>query len=78
MHDAPPMIGSWYETDEGLTFKVIGLDDANGTIDIQYLNGRVETITPEIWSEMALIEVEPLEEWRASMDEFLAGRRRKQ
>lgn len=78
MPDAQPMTGSWYETDEGLTFKVIGLDGANGAIDIQYLNGRVDTITPEIWSEMELIEVEPLEEWRASMDEFLAGRRRKE
>ncbi len=73
-----PELGAWYETEEGEVFKVIAVNASTGAVDVQGADGRVETLPPEVWREMTLIEIEPLEEWHASMDDFLAARRRKE
>lgn len=76
--DRQPAVGAWYETEDGEIFKVLAVNASTGAVDVQYVSGRVETLPPEVWLEMPLIEIEPLEEWHASMDDFLAGRRRKE
>lgn len=72
-----PTVGSWYETDAGDVFTVLDVARTADAIDIQYVGGRVETIDRAMWAGMSLREVEPLEEWHASMDDFPAGRRKK-
>jgi len=75
--DEQPTVGTWYETDEGDVFAVLAVDTKNGVVDVRYLNGKLDQFDRESWQEAEMTEVETPEEWRGSMDEFLAGRRRK-
>ena len=74
--DDPPVVGSWYETEDGALFKVLAIDRLRGLVDIQYSKGRVEQLDVATWSEFAAQEVDAPEEWHGSMDDFLSGRRR--
>lgn len=76
-HGNTPYIGTWYETEDGDLLVVRAYDKARGLIDIQYASGRVDRIDASTWTELQAQEVEPLEEWHASMDGFPAGRRLK-
>lgn len=66
--DTQPTVGTWYENDEGDNFVVVAVHPERGTIEIGTLNGTVDEMDLEEWSEMALQE-----EWHGSMDDFLAG-----
>lgn len=72
-----PYVGTWYETPEGDLFVILSYDKERGLIDIQYAGGRVDRIDAPAWATLEAQEVEPPEEWRPSMDDFPAGRRRK-
>ena len=69
--------GSWFETDTGEVFMVVKADAANGWIDVQYLNGRVDQIERAIWGGLNITQIEPPDEWRADMDTFFHERGRK-
>lgn len=68
--DEQPIVGAWYETDEGEVFMVLGLDAERGLIDVRYLSGEVDQFDREVWAGLALTPIEPPQEWRGSMDEF--------
>ncbi len=72
--DEEPMIGAWYETEEGEVFTVLAVDRTSGLIDIRYLDGKVDQFDREAWAGLDLNAIEPLEEWRASMDDFFRER----
>lgn len=72
-----PLIGTWFETEEGELFMVLAYDHPRGLIDIQYADGRVDQIDASTWAALDVEEVEPPEEWHPSMDDFAAGRRQK-
>lgn len=64
-----PIVGSWYrreETDE--TFTVIGVDEDEGLIEIQQLDGEIEELDEAAWSEMELEVVDEPDEWRGELD----------
>lgn len=44
-----PEIGIWYELDDGKCFEVVAFDKEDECIEIQYLDGTVETIGIETW-----------------------------
>lgn len=69
--------GSWYETETGEVFMVVKVDTTNGLADVQYLNGRVDQFDREIWAGLNLIEIEPPDEWRETMDTYFRERGRK-
>ena len=71
--DAPPIVGTWYEDDEGDCFVVVAIHAGEGTIAIGLLDGSVEEMDLDEWDDMPLQEIEPPEEWRGSMDDFLEG-----
>ena len=75
--DEAPIEGSWYETDTGEVFMVVKADIANGLIDVQYVDGKVDQLDREIWDGLNLTQVEPPEETRADMDTFFHERGRK-
>lgn len=75
--DEQAKAGSWYETNEGETFMVLAVGKASGVIDVQFLNGRTDQYDGEVWSALQACEIEPPQEWHASMDDFLSGRRLK-
>ncbi|MDX1251763.1 MAG: hypothetical protein IDH49_05860 [Gammaproteobacteria bacterium] len=69
-----PTVGSWYESDDGQVFMVLAVDKARDAIDVRYITGRLDTIDMEAWAGMDLREVEPLEEWQASMEQYAQSR----
>lgn len=75
--DEAPIEGGWYETDTGEVFMVVKADTASGLIDVQYLDGKVDQFDRAIWADLDLIEIEPADEWRETMDEFFRERGRK-
>ncbi len=75
--DQAPIEGSWYETETGEVFMVVKADIASGLVDVQYLNGRIDQFDREIWTGLNLIEIEPPDEWRETMDAFFHERGRK-
>lgn len=69
MNDAPlPGIGDWFRSESGETFEVVALDEAEGTLEIQYFDGAVEEIDMDTWYEESFAAVEPPEDWSGSMD----------
>ncbi len=74
--DGQPTVGAWYETDDGRVFVVLAVDEASGVIDVQYVAGRVDQYDREAWSGAALLEIEPPEDWRGSMEDFFRERGR--
>lgn len=69
--DTPPIVGTWYEDDEGDFFVVVAIHADEGTIEIGLLDGSVEEMDLDEWDAMTLQEIEPPEEWHGSMDDFL-------
>jgi hypothetical protein len=75
--DEAPINGGWYETDTGEVFMVVRAAADGGLIDVQYLDGEVDQLDHETWSGLDLIEIEPADEWRETMDEYFRERGRK-
>lgn len=68
--DADPIIGNWYENpDKGQKFEVVSLDEDNGLIDIQYVDGDLDEIDLDVWYEMDIAPTEIPDDWTASVDE---------
>ena len=44
----PPVVGDWFAGRDGL-FEVVAFDDADGTIEIQHLDGSVEELELDDW-----------------------------
>jgi len=64
-----PIVGNWYrreDTDE--TFTVIAVDEEEGLIEIQQLDGEIEEIDEAAWGEMELELVDEPDEWRGELD----------
>src|SRR2546421_7602460 len=65
-----PAIGDWYRSSGGALFEVVALDDDDGTIEIQYLDGTVEEMDIEDWETQwedgALEAAQPPEDWSGS------------
>jgi hypothetical protein len=64
-----PSIGKWYQ-DVAVSrlFEIVAIDDYTATIDIRYEGGEYDDITLDSWSQMALIQANPPEDWRSSMN----------
>ena len=67
-----PAIGDWYRLNDGALFEVVALDDDDGTIEIQYVDGTVEEMDIEDWEAQwedgALEAAEAPEDWSGSVD----------
>lgn len=45
-------IGQWYAVEHSDRFKVVAVDDANRSIEIQYFDGTLEDISYATWSQL--------------------------
>jgi len=64
-----PIVGNWYRReDNDEIFTVIAVDEDEGLIEIQLLDGEVEEIDEATWSEMELELVDEPDEWRGELD----------
>ncbi|UCH52487.1 MAG: hypothetical protein JSW09_07670 [Pseudomonadota bacterium] len=61
MHEDPE-VGAVYQDADGKTFEVRAFDENEGTIDVEYPDGSVETIELDAWYEMDLTQVESADE----------------
>jgi hypothetical protein len=46
-----PGIGEWYRLEGGDLFEVIAIDDADGSVDLQYFDGTLEEMAQEDWHD---------------------------
>ena len=44
-----PGVGAWYRLNGGPPFEVVALDDDDGTIEVQYVDGTLEELDLEDW-----------------------------
>ncbi len=51
MHVQQPAIGDWYRLEGGDLFEVIAINDADGTVDLQYFDGTLEEMALEDWHD---------------------------
>ena len=72
MSTHPPMIGDWYSLRGGELFEVVAVDDAEGTVEVQYFDGTVEEFELDDWHAQCsagdIEEAEPPEDWTGSVD----------
>jgi hypothetical protein len=68
--ECEPLPNQWYrDLDTADQFQVVAVDEDGRAIEIQYLDGNIEEIDFDEWSERALDLIEPPEDWTASMDD---------
>lgn len=59
-----PEVGIWYEnTEQGMLFEVVALDDEESTLAIQYFDGALEEIDIETFWQLPLRTVDQPEDW---------------
>ena len=51
-----PNIGAWYyDREDQQVFEVVALDDEQGTIEVQYLDGAIGEFDLETWPQLPLV-----------------------
>jgi hypothetical protein len=61
-------IGDWYRKVAGELFEIVAIDEADGTIEIQYFDGTVEELEIEAWYDMGCRSADPPEDYSGSLD----------
>jgi hypothetical protein len=63
-----PIVGEWYQTQEGDSLEVVAFDPDEGTVEVQFFDGTVEEYDLDTWDELELTAAEPPEDWSGSLD----------
>lgn len=63
-----PVIGHWFRRPNGTLFEVVAVDEADGSIEIQYFDGTISEVDIENWVQLLLVEVSAPEDWSGSVD----------
>ena len=63
-----PAVGHWYQNLDQSKFEVIGLDEDEGVIEIQYFDGELDELEFEVWPQMGLESISPPEDWTGAID----------
>lgn len=74
-----PKIGRWYRSPSRPLFEIVAVDSDDGSIELQYFDGTIEEIDPEIWLGLRAEQTGAPEDWSGSVDisiEDLPGNRR--
>lgn len=61
--ETAPVVGAWYETDDGRLFRVSAFDKSAGAVEIEYADGSIESLDLETWGALELSEIESPEDW---------------
>ncbi len=67
-----PVIDDWYEDETGRRFRVLAVDEDDGTIEVQYFDGDVEEFDRDTWYQMDLESIEEPEDWTGPFDDLEA------
>lgn len=69
-NELDPVIGQWYlHRDKGEMFRVVAVDAASATVEIQSFSGDVEELEMDAWREMDIETAEEPEDWTGPFDE---------
>lgn len=66
-----PEMDGWYRDTSGRTFQVVGVDDQEATVEIQYFGGEVEDLGLSSWYAMELEAIDSPEDWTGPFDDLL-------
>lgn len=67
-----PEVGTWYKDATGSSFEVIFVDEGEGTVEVQFFDGTLESFDRETWDEMELTRRAPPEDWSGPYDDIEA------
>jgi hypothetical protein len=63
-HELDPKLGRWYRRiDDEQVFKVVGIDEDDGIVEIKTADGNVEELDSTEWIELDLEMAEPPEDY---------------
>jgi len=69
--DTPePRIRDWYRNEQDQIFRVVAINDGDGTIEVQMQQGDIEEIDSDDWADWALEAVDEPEDWSAAFDDL--------
>lgn len=57
-----PVVGAWYETEDGEVFKVLNFEASSGSVEIEYDDGAVDELDIDEWHELDAEKVESSDE----------------
>jgi len=63
-----PVVGDWYQTQEGDRLEVVAYDPEEGSVEVQFYDGTIEEYERETWDDLELSSAEPPEDWAGSLD----------
>jgi hypothetical protein len=67
-----PGVGAWFRLNGGVPFEIVAVDDDDGTIEVQYMDGTLEELDRDDWriwcDEEALEAADASEDWSDSAD----------
>ena len=67
--DIDPVLQNWYRhLDKGQEFRVVAVDEAEGTVDVQYFDGDIESMDLDAWYALDIETAEAPENWSGAMD----------
>ena len=68
--DFEPVAGKWYrDLEEDETFLVLSVDEDQGVVEIQHVDGDIEELDVDTWAEMDLDPSQAPEGWSGSGDD---------
>jgi hypothetical protein len=68
--DLDPVVGNWYRhLDKGQMFRVTGVDEETGTIEIQHFDGDLEEIDSADWPDLEIEPAAEPEDWTGPSDD---------
>ena len=63
--------GEWYlDVQSGNAFQVVGVDEEEGSIDVQFADGAVAEFLMDDWEAMSLARSEQPEDWAGPYDDL--------
>ncbi len=64
-----PKIGRWYQDQQsGKLFEIVALDDEGSAVQVQYVDGEIESLDLDVWAEMTLQAAAAPEDWRTAFE----------
>ncbi len=64
-----PKVYNWYmDREDNQSFMVIYIDEDEGLVEVQYLNGDLAEFDLEEWGEMYIKKIAQPEDWGGGMD----------
>ncbi len=68
--DQDPRVEQWYQhLDKGQRFKVVAVDEGEGTVEIQHFDGDLEELSLDEWYGLQIEPMEAPEDWTGPLDD---------